>query len=169
MIVSVNEPLLEAFRHHLWATRELLAFCRSLSDGQLRSPAPGAYGSVLDLFNHIIRSDASYLRRLAGSGPAWERDETPDLDQLTARVEEIEPLWERLLSNPIDTERMIAVDNGANEVGAGVFVAQTLHHGSAHREQICAILTGFGMEPPDVQGWGWAWATGRLRERRAAD
>jgi hypothetical protein len=29
-------------------------------------------------------------------------------------------------------------------------VAQALHHGNAHREQICAILTGASMEPPDV-------------------
>jgi hypothetical protein len=48
-----------------------------------------------------------------------------------------------------------------------VLIAQALYHGTAHREQICAILTGFGLEPPDVQVWAYADATGRGRERIA--
>jgi hypothetical protein len=31
-----------------------------------------------------------------------------------------------------------------------VLVVQALHHGNAHREQISSILTGFGIEPPDI-------------------
>jgi len=168
--VSVNEALLEAFRHNCWATRRLLEFCRGLSEDQLTSPATGTFGSILATFNHIVRSDVRYLRRLAGGAPAWvDRDESADLDQLEAWVEEAEQLWEQFLSEPVDAERVIIVDEGANEVQAGVFVAQALHHGNAHREQICAIMTGFGIQPPDVQAWGWAWGTGRLWERTAGD
>ena len=54
---------------------------------------------------------------------------------------------ERLLSEPVDAERVVVVDDGALEVRAGVIVAQALHHGNAHREQICAILTSLGIEP----------------------
>lgn len=163
---SVNEALLEAFRHNAWATKQLLAFCRGLSEEQLTSSATGTFGGILATFNHIVRSDGRYLWRLAGSAPPWvDRDESADLDQLEARVEETEPLWEQFLSQPVDAERVIIVDKGASEVRAGVFVAQALHHGNSHREQICAILTGFGIQPPDVQAWGYAWATGRLWER----
>ena len=75
---------------------------------------------------------------------------------------------ERLLSEPVDAERVFVVDDGALEVRAGVIVAQALHHGNAHREQICAILTSQGLEPPDIQPWGYARATGRIWERTAA-
>jgi uncharacterized damage-inducible protein DinB len=167
---SVNEALLEAFRHNAWATKQLLAFCRGLSQEQLTSPATGSFGGILATFNHIVLSDGRYLRQLAGSAPPWvDRGESADLDQVTARVEETEQLWEQFLSRPVDSERVIIVDEGANEVRAGVFVTQALHHGNAHREQICAILTGFGIQPPDVQAWGYAWATGRLWERTADD
>lgn len=164
----MNEALREAFRHNSWATRELLDTCRGLSEEQLAAPAPGAFGGILATFNHIVRSDAGYARRMAdGEGPAWldQWDELVDVDRLAARVEETAQLWERVLSEPVDAERVIVVDGGTNEVRAGVFVAQALHHGNAHREQICAILTGLGIEPPDVQAWGYAWATGRLWER----
>jgi uncharacterized damage-inducible protein DinB len=33
--VIVNGALLEAFRHNSWTTRQLLAFCRDLSEEQL--------------------------------------------------------------------------------------------------------------------------------------
>jgi uncharacterized damage-inducible protein DinB len=54
------------------------------------------------------------------------------------------------------------------EVRGGVIVAQAFHHGNAHREQICAVLTGLGVEPPDIQPWAYAWATERMWERTAA-
>jgi len=165
----VNEALLEAFRHNGWATRQLLAACRGLSEEQLTSPSTGTFGGILATFNHIVRSDGRYLRRMAGSAPSWvDSDESADLDQLDARVEEAQQLWEQLLSEPVDAERVILVGEGASGVRAGVIVAQALHHGNAHREQICAILTGLGIEPPDVQAWGYALATGRLWERDAA-
>jgi uncharacterized damage-inducible protein DinB len=105
----VNEALLEAFRHNGWATKQLLASCRGLSEEQLRSAATGSYGGILATFNHLVLSDARYLLRLAGSAPAWavDRDESADLDQLEARVEETGQLWEKFLSEPVDAERVI--------------------------------------------------------------
>ncbi|MDO8615393.1 MAG: DinB family protein [Dehalococcoidia bacterium] len=167
----MNEALLEAFRHNGWATKRLLASCRGLSEEQLSSAAIGSFGGILATFNHLVMADGRYLWRLAGSGPAWavDRDASADLDQVRARVEETEQLWEQFLSEPVDAERVIIVDEGARRVRAGVIVTQALHHGSAHREQICAILTGFGMQPPDVQAWAYAEATGRAWERTAGD
>ncbi len=165
----MNEALLDAFRHNSWATKQLIAACRGLSEEQLTAPAAGSFGGILATFNHIILSDAGYLRRLSGSAPAWvvDREESADLGQLEARVEVTERIWERFLSEPIDAERVLILDEGAYEAHAGVLIAQALHHGNAHREQICAMLTGFGVEPPDVQVWAYGEATGRGRERIA--
>jgi uncharacterized damage-inducible protein DinB len=166
---SVNGALLEAFRHNSWATSQLLVFCRDLPEEQLAASATGAYGSIRSTFNHLVLSDGRYLRRLAGDAPAWvDRPDDADLDELAAQAEEAGQLWERLLSEPVDAEGVVVVDDGALEVRAGVIVAQALHHGNAHREQICAILTNLGIEPPDIQPWEYAWATGRIWERTAA-
>jgi uncharacterized damage-inducible protein DinB len=172
----VNGALLEAFRHNAWATKQLLEFCRELPEEQLTAPGAGTYAGILETFNHIVLSEARYLRRLAGSGPpcvdcAGGSDpgdvdpESVDIDQLHSRVEETEKRWEELLSEPLDAERVIILDRGAYQAHAGLLVAQALHRGNAHREQICAILTRAGMEPPDVQAWAYADATGRGGER----
>ncbi len=162
----MNEALLEAFRHNSWATNHLLAFCRDLdlSEEQLASPGTGTYGSILETFNHIVGAEGGYLRRLTGDAPDWvaQREPTSDFDELRARVDGMQPRWERFIAQPIDVEHVFVVDNGAWEVRQGVIVAQVLHHGNAHREQVCAILTGFGFEPPNIQPWEYAEATGRM-------
>jgi uncharacterized damage-inducible protein DinB len=163
----MNEALLDAFRHNSWATKQLLAACRGLATEQLTSGGPSNFGSILATLNHFIMSDAGYLRSLSGNAPTWliDRDESADFDQLKKRVEETEQNWERFLTEPLDAERVLILDQGTYEAHAGVLIAQALHHGNAHREQICAMLTGFGVEPPDIQAWAYADATGRGRER----
>jgi uncharacterized damage-inducible protein DinB len=167
----MNETLLDAFRHNSWANKELLAACRSLSAESLTLPAAASFGSIIATFNHIVNSDAGYVRRFSSSVPEWwvKRENSADLDQLHARMEETVRLWEEVLAAPINAEQVLILDEGAYEVHAGVIIAQALHHGNSHREQICAILTGLGVEPPDIQAWAYADATGRGRERRVGD
>jgi hypothetical protein len=56
-----------------------------------------------------------------------DRPDDAELDELAARAEEAGQRWERLLSEPVDPERVVVVDDGALEVRAGVIVAQALH------------------------------------------
>ncbi|WP_281284168.1 DinB family protein [Nonomuraea deserti] len=88
------------------------------------------------------------------------------MQKLHGWASQAEQLWEQVLAKPIDVERVVIVDNGTREVRAGIFVAQALNHANHHREQVCAILTGLGIEPPDIQAWEFAWATGRIWERK---
>ena len=169
----MDGTLLEAFRHHAWATRELLISCRGLSDAQLTSTTTGTYGSILDTLDHLILSDGGYLRRPTGSAPQWALDdvETRDLDEMDRRAAEAAERWERFLSRDeaIDSERLLILDQGAYEARLSVVLCQALHHGTLHREQVCAIITALGVEPPDLQVWAYAEATGRARERAPSD
>jgi uncharacterized damage-inducible protein DinB len=161
------EILLEAFRHHAWANKQLLAACRSLPHEQLRLPgtAAGTDRGILTILNHIIQSDRGYASR-RGDRPAWvENEDTADLDELERRADENAEVWERLLSQPLEASKLIILDQGAYEAEQSVLVIQALHHANAHREQICAVLTGLGIEPPDIQAWAYAEATGHARER----
>jgi uncharacterized damage-inducible protein DinB len=163
----MNESLHEAFRFGAWATKTLIAASRSLSTEQLDRPALG-FGSIMATLNHVIRWDADYLATLTGARPSWVADgnETDDLDQLEARVDETARLWSRFLSKPVESERLLSLDNGEYECHASVVVVQALHHANAHREQIRAGLKELGVQPPDVQPWEYALAMGRAHWRR---
>ena len=166
----MGEILIEAFRHHAWANRELLAACRVLSEEQLMSPgtAAGTDRNILAIFNHIIQSDRGYAAR-RGDRPEWvDNEEDADtFDELERRADENARVWERFLSQPLEAGKVIILDQGAYEAEQSVLVVQALHHGNAHREQICAIMTGLGVQPPDIQAWSYAEATGHARERSA--
>lgn len=164
----MNEILLEAFRHDAWATKRLLDACRSLSQDQLAAPgtAAGTDRGIVAILNHIVQSERGYASR-RGDRPEWvEKDEdTADLAELERRTDETLHVWEQYLSQPIEARKLVLLDEGAYEAQRSVLIVQALHHGSAHREQVSAILTGLGLEPPDIQAWAYAEATGLARER----
>ncbi|HEX3508363.1 MAG TPA: DinB family protein [Candidatus Dormibacteraeota bacterium] len=164
-----NATLKEAFRHHAWATRTLLTFCAELPPEQMLQPPPvplaGDHGSILETFDHIVCTDGGLIGSLTGQRPAWahERGLSSDLGELSPWVDEAEALWMDVLSIPEEGARKVFLDDDTYEVDAAIVMAQALHHGSAHREQISAILRGLGLEPPEVQPWDFADATGRSR------
>jgi uncharacterized damage-inducible protein DinB len=164
----MNETFLEAFRHGAWASKTLIAACRSLSADQLEHPVRG-FGSILATLNHVVLCDGGYAAVLTGTRAAWARggNDTDDLDQMEARVDETTLLWERFLAAPLDEERRLVLESGAYECPASVVVAQVLHHGAAHREQVRAALAELGIKPPDLQPWAYADDTGRARWLRA--
>jgi uncharacterized damage-inducible protein DinB len=44
----------------------------------------------------------------------------------------------------------------------GFRLAQTLHHGTDHRSQICTALTTLGVEPPAIDVYDFGLDTGRI-------
>jgi uncharacterized damage-inducible protein DinB len=163
----VNDALLVPFRHHTWATRELLAACRDLTGEQLEASVKGTYGGIRATFHHVLESDAYYLGLLSGSPPAWYREEEdeppPSMDELERRAADLVERWERFLAGPpIDPGRWIGRENW--EVEAGVLLAQALDHGSEHRSQVATILTQVARQPPSLDGWAYGEVSGRSRD-----
>lgn len=160
----MSDVLLDAFRHKAWALKKLIAACEGLSVEELNRPGP-VVGSILATLNHLILADAGYVASLGGGRASWARagGETDDLRELAARVEESSGRWETLITNRLDGERLVYLDDGAYETHASVVVVQALHHVAAHGEQVRAGLKALGHEPPDVQPWELADTTGRSR------
>lgn len=163
----------EGFRAHDWANRKLLSFCSDLTSEQLAATSAVTHWSMLATFTHVVSADGYYLSSLTGGGrmiPAWNEDEDPawSLDVLRERAARVAAAWMEYLKTDDDSDRLLLIDGGTFEVRAGVLVAQALHHGVLHREQICEIARGLGLEPPDLQTWEYATESGRARFLDAA-
>ncbi|HXJ64381.1 MAG TPA: DinB family protein [Actinomycetota bacterium] len=165
-------PLLDPIRHNSWASAHLLSFCDGLDEAKLSTEegSEGTYGSIISTLQHLLGAEARYLRRLSGGSPAWstEPEDTTDLAELARMSADEAAAWESLLAEEFDPERLIAwtsAFSGAHtECRAGILVAQTLNHGNEHRAQVFTVLTELGIEPPDLDGWSYAIATGRFSE-----
>jgi uncharacterized damage-inducible protein DinB len=163
--VNPQSPYFDLASHTIWADRQLITFCRTLDDATLNAVTGGTYGSILETFRHFIASDVSYLTRyLTGERPApWDGYDTAGLDELSARIDELETLWTAILDNPPDNEDLGEARGGGDvfDVKKGVFLTQAIHHANEHRAQICSSLGLLGIEPPEISAWLYAIESGR--------
>jgi uncharacterized damage-inducible protein DinB len=160
-------PLLDAFRHHAWATDRLLEVCADLSDEQLATTVPGTYGSILETLRHLVGADASYLHLLTdGAVPALEDAEEAALDLAGMRTlaAGFASAFDSVATSDRDgAEDVVRYrdDGTSSHAPYGVRVAQILHHGTDHRSQVCTALTSLGIEPPEIDVWAYAETEGR--------
>jgi uncharacterized damage-inducible protein DinB len=162
-ITAMNDLLTDSFRHNAWATRKLLSFCGELPQETLDSKAPGSYGSVQATLQHLLGAEAVYSSMFLGAFPAWDWREGAALETMASWEEDLAARWDEILSRPLDAEGLVSrptTSGATRQARAGVVLAQTLHHGTLHREQVCATLTSLGLQPPDLEPWSYA-RTGR--------
>jgi uncharacterized damage-inducible protein DinB len=159
----------DSMAHHIWATERLIDACASLTPEQLRTPAPGTYGSILDTFRHLVSSDGWYLTFFRDwTNLVDEEDEGVTLDAMRLAITTNGRAWMELLAAGPDGETDI-VEHGEGwdfHSPLGFRFAQAIHHGTDHRSQICTALTSLGVEPPEIDVWAYGEATDRTRSER---
>jgi uncharacterized damage-inducible protein DinB len=150
--------ILEFIHYNNWANQQVLAACQNLSDDQLATGMPGAYGTIRDTLEHILRAEAGYVRLLTGVRPlpAFKWEDRPDLAALTEYAAQV---GEAL----VDTAQRIQPTAVVNDEWDGkpmqyqalaIFI-QIIDHGIEHRTNITTILNQ-GLYPhPDVDGWSY--------------
>ena len=155
----------DAFAHHIWATERLIDACGTLTPEQLRTPAPGTYGSILATLGHIVGSDGWYLSFFREQPAPIDQDADFTLADLRSAITINGVAWTALLAGDLDPEHDL-VERGEGwefHQPSGLRLAQVLHHGTDHRSQVCTALTSFGIEPPEIDLWAYGEATGRTR------
>ena len=156
-------PTLETlFRHNLWANLQLLEACRALSDAQLQAAMVGVYGSIGETWQHMARSERAYFSRISTGQPYRHPEGAPPMTfaELAASLRHtgegfIE--W----APKVQPEESVEVqwDNngiqGPVQVPKAVILTQVINHATEHRAQIMAILTQLGIQPPELDSWGY--------------
>lgn len=155
------------FHRNAWATDRLLEICEG--SPAAAAPADGdVYGSIDELFNHIVRSEAGYLRLVTGTIPkdrvlASEPRPVADLRQ-PART--LLAHWLETLQTERDPEAVLPFQRGDDPelMPDWLPLVQTVHHGDDHRTQVATLLSRHGIEPPDLDGWAFGEAAPQTAE-----
>jgi uncharacterized damage-inducible protein DinB len=157
----------DAMAHHIWATERLIDACGALTAEQLRTPAPGTYGTILDTLRHLVSSDGWYLTIFRDWTKLIDEDDDPDatLAELRSAIGANGAAWMELLAGELDGESdMVERGDGWDfHAPLGLRLAQVVHHGTDHRSQVCTALTSLGVEPPEIDLWDYGKATNRTR------
>lgn len=155
----------DAFAHQIWATERVIDECAVLTLEQLKTPAPGTYGSISDTLRHLVTTDSWYLTFFRESTEPIDEEAELSLAELRSMITSNGKAWMELLARDLDGEAdMVEHGDGWDfHSPLGFRLAQVNQHGTDHRSQICTALTSFGVEPPGIDLWAFGEATGRTR------
>lgn len=152
-------PVLALFRRNAWATDRLLEY----SAGHMKTAPPAdndVYGDVDALFNHIVSSEAGYLRLVTGTFPKDRvlLSEPRPLVKLREPARLLLEHWEATLQTDRDPEVVLPFQRGDDPelMPDWLPLVQTVHHGDDHRTQVATLLSRQGIEAPDLDGWSFA-------------
>jgi uncharacterized damage-inducible protein DinB len=158
MTNSAEEPLVDLFRHHMWANLRLLESCESLSDAQLDATVQGTFGSIRATLSHLAGAEESYIARLTGvrRADALSEDASASIAELRAHLNRS---GEGLIdaARRVGTIGRIRVAWGGQvwHVPAGIILTQAINHATEHRAHITTIITQQGLVPPNIDGWAY--------------
>lgn len=148
----------ELFRHHAWVTDRLIEFCAGLSEDRLAADTSNTYGSIIDTLAHVVSSEGYHVFALTGdwTDPPFDDEGPVALDDLRNRARRTGEVLIHLAEGT-EPKAVVTLPRRGEERSLPVasVLAQALHHGATHREQVIAILSGFGIRPPDLSGWAF--------------
>jgi uncharacterized damage-inducible protein DinB len=152
------DALTHLFMHNRWANVRLAKFCAGLPRESLAASIPGSFGSIHVTLQHIATSERSYLARIS-TGEPYAGPRNDELMPIESILELFQTTGSSLIDwcNKVHADEVVTVnwDGTPLPVHKVVILTQAIHHGGEHREQIKAVLTELGIEPPDLQSWAY--------------
>jgi uncharacterized damage-inducible protein DinB len=153
-----TDTLTMIFRHNLWANLRLLEQCAELTPEQMDARIPGSRGTIQDTLQHIVTAELSYFSRISTGQPRRRPEDAPPMT-IAEMVESTRTSGLGLIewAPRVQAEDAVRIDwDGApRDVPKSIILTQVINHATEHREQVKAILTHLGIEPPDLQSWAY--------------
>lgn len=161
--------------NNAWANHRLLGACGQLSADDLAAPRTSFFPSIIHTLNHILTVDWFYVGSLEGAspGPAAFDPEIP-CPEFTALEREQRAVDRRLIDfcealTEENARASAAMDRGTHIQTERVdrTLLHLFEHQIHHRGQVHAMLSGTGVEPPQLDEFFMD--DPKERERRAGD
>lgn len=151
-----TDTLTTLFSHNLWANVRILEQCAELTNEQLDSTISGAFGSISDTLQHIVKSEQSYFHRISTGQPLPRPEDAPPLT-VAELLESARTTGTGLIewAPKVQADDIVRIDWDGTpvDVPKTILLTQAINHATEHRAQIMAILTQLGIEPPELSGW----------------
>lgn len=146
------------FSHHMWSNLRMLEAVAQLTPEQQQATMPGAFGSIYVTMQHIVTSERSYFSRVSTGQPIIRSKDLPPMT-IAEMEEALRASGTGILEwiHKVQPGDRVEVnwDGVIRHVHKTFILTQIINHANEHREQIRAIMTGLGIEPPAVQGWDY--------------
>jgi uncharacterized damage-inducible protein DinB len=158
----MNRALVEMFRYNAWANEQLFQACRSVTEVHSEARVAGSARSARDLLMHIADGERTLVMRTQGTQPdqpVWA--DWPGMDEVIDVV--VQASQDLIaIAEQLDDEDDAQLDfrGKSYRFPKRFFLVHAMEHSAEHRTELKVLLSGEGIETPDLDGWHYASAVG---------
>jgi uncharacterized damage-inducible protein DinB len=152
-----KEDILTLYKYNAWANARILAKTAQVTAEQFLASAPFSHGGLCNTLVHILFAEWIWRRRWEGVSPTeWLLPEDfPNFEVLRLRWLEEERNLMGVVENVSDEEleqrlQYKTTSGKPQENILWQLMVHLVNHGTQHRSEAAAMLTGFGHSPGDI-------------------
>lgn len=158
MEVPMNKhDILILYKYNAWSNAKILDAASNATQEQFLAPAPFPHGSLRGTLVHALNGEWIWLKRWEGipHNPKWKPEEFRTFESLQARWADEETRLMEFVAN-LTEERLyskfqyISTEGNPHERVLWESMVHLVNHGTQHKTEAAAILTGIGHSPGDI-------------------
>ncbi|HSB02163.1 MAG TPA: DinB family protein [Anaerolineales bacterium] len=152
-----KQDILILYQYNAWSTAKILDASSNVTQGQFLAPAPFPHGSLRGTLVHALFSEWVWCDRWEGIPPTvkMKPEEFPTLESLRARWADEETRLMKFVADLTEVRlhskiKYVSTEGNPHERVVWETMAHLINHGTQHKTEAAAILTGIGHSPGDI-------------------
>ncbi len=152
-----KQDILFLYRYNQWSTKKILDAASNVTPEQYLAPADFPHGGLRGTLVHALFAEWIWRNRWEGTSPKYrlKPEDFPTIESLRTRWAEEEQLLmtfvEKLAEEKLQTTfSYVSTEGKPNTRILWQAMAHVVNHGTQHKTEAAAILTGFGHSPGDI-------------------
>ena len=152
-----KQNILVLYQYNTWSKAKILDAASNVTQEQFLAPTPFPHGSLRGTLVHALSGEWIWRRRWEGTpqNPSLKPEEFPTFESLRARWADEEPRFMKFVANLTDELlyarfKYVSTEGYPHERVLWEAMAHLINHGTQHKTEAAAILTGMGHSPGDI-------------------
>ena len=152
-----KQDILTLYKYNAWSNAKILDAASGVTLEQLLTPAPFPHGSLRGTLVHALFAEWVWRERWEGTSPTFrlQPQQFPTFESLRARWAYEEAKLMKFAADVTDERlstkfKYTSTEGVPHERVLWEAMAHLVNHGTQHKTEAAAILTGFGRSPGDI-------------------
>ena len=145
------------YQYNAWSNAKILHAASSVTQEQFLAPTPFPHGSLRGTLVHAAFAEWVWRKRWEGNpqNPTWNAEDFQTFESLRARWADEEANLLNFVANLTDEKlytrfNYVSTEGFPHERVLWEAMAHLVNHGTQHKTEAAAILTGMGYSPGDI-------------------
>lgn len=152
-----KQDVLILFQYNAWSTAKIVDAVSTITQAQFLAPAPFPHGGLRGTLVHAAFGEWVWRKRWEGSpqNPVWKAEDFPTFESLHTRWANEQTRLMKFVSDITDdmlyrSFNYVSTEGFPHQRILWESMAHLVNHGTQHKTEAAAILTGMGRSPGDI-------------------